>query len=88
MSSSASLGVYPNPVAQHTAFSLSIAGVNAPAVKVETLNALGQVVGTQPVALTAGAAQTTVWVEGLAAGLYTVRVSAPTGVWTTKLVVR
>jgi hypothetical protein len=78
------LTVFPNPA--HRAFTLSLPALGATRTAHLTLvNALGQTVSTQTIALTPGGTQTQVAVAGLATGLYTVRVQAGAETATTRL---
>jgi hypothetical protein len=67
--------VYPNPA--HGRFTVLVPAVaSAPAVQAELLNTLGQVVRRQSAALPAAGATLTVETAGLAAGVYTLRLTA------------
>lgn len=85
----AELQVYPNPAAAGQATVTVVAQGDAAALqqgRVELLNALGQrVYQAAAPAATAGALRLTLPTQGLAAGLYTVRLTTATGVLTRKL---
>jgi len=67
--------VYPNPA--HGRFTVLVPAVAAaPAVQAELLNTLGQVVRRQSASLPAAGATLTVETTGLAAGVYTLRLTA------------
>ncbi|WP_460515570.1 T9SS type A sorting domain-containing protein, partial [Hymenobacter jeollabukensis] len=70
---SGELSVYPNPVAGG-AFTLKLSGAgNAAAAEAELLDAVGQVVRRQTLALRGGAGEQAISTRGLAAGLYSLR---------------
>ena len=82
----AQTNVYPNPA--HGSFSLLVPAVPGAAKATATLlNALGQVVNTRTLALTAGGATTEYATSGLAAGVYALRVAAGNQVATIRVVV-
>ncbi|GAB3875841.1 hypothetical protein GCM10028824_32330 [Hymenobacter segetis] len=69
------VSVYPNPA--HESFTVRVPAVaNATSVQAELLNALGQVVRKQSVALPAAGASFTVPTADLATGVYTLRLRA------------
>jgi hypothetical protein len=71
----AGVSVFPNPA--HASFTVLVPTVaNATSVQAELLNALGQVVRKQSVALPAAGARLTVATADLAAGVYTLRLRA------------
>ena len=69
------VSVFPNPA--HQSFTVAIPAVSgARTAQVAIINALGQVVRTQAVGLSANATQASIDAANLAAGIYTVRVKA------------
>jgi hypothetical protein len=80
------LTVFPNPA--HRAFTLSLPALGATrTARLTLVNALGQTVRSQTIALTPGGTQTQVEVADLSTGLYTVRVQAGAETATTRLAV-
>ncbi|GAA3920942.1 T9SS type A sorting domain-containing protein [Hymenobacter algoricola] len=82
----ASVGVYPNPA--HKSFTLRVPAVSGASQATATLfNVLGQAVKETTLGLSGGGAQTTVNVQQLPLGVYTLRVKAGTTTITKKVVV-
>jgi hypothetical protein len=78
--------VYPNPA--HGSFMVAVPAVaGASQVQAELRSALGQVVHTQAAALPAAGARLTVLTEGLATGVYVLRLTAGASVITKRVVV-
>ncbi len=76
--------VYPNPA--HHAFTLSLPALGAArTARLELVNALGQTLRTQTIALSSTGTTTQVDVTGLATGLYVVRVKVGAETATTRL---
>ncbi len=83
----AEVGVYPNPA--HGSFVVAVPAVaGASQVQAELRSALGQVVRTQAAALPAAGARLTVPTEGLAAGVYVLRLTAGASVVTKRVVIK
>ena len=79
--------VYPNPA--HGRFTVLVPAVaSAPAVQAELLNTLGQVVRRQSAALPAAGATLTVETAGLAAGVYTLRLTAGASILAKRVVLQ
>lgn len=79
--------VYPNPA--HGSFTVLLPPVaGQQAVQATLLNALGQVVATRSIALTAAGASSEFDVQSLAAGVYALRVQAGSQVITQRVVVK
>jgi hypothetical protein len=82
----AGVSVYPNPA--HASFTVQVPAVtNASSVQAELLNALGQVVRKQSVALPAAGASFTLPTADLATGVYTLRLRAGEATLTKRVVI-
>jgi hypothetical protein len=83
----AEVTVYPNPA--HGSFAVAVPAVaGASQVQAELRSALGQVVRTQAAALPAAGARLTVATEGLAAGVYVLRLTAGPSTITKRVVIQ
>jgi hypothetical protein len=85
----AEMQVFPNPAAQQATVQVQVSGQSAALAKphLDVLNSVGQRVYTAAnPATTGGSLRFTVPTEGLAAGVYTVRLTTTTGVLTRKLI--
>jgi len=83
----AAVDVYPNPA--HAAFSVQVPGVGqASSVQATLLNGLGQVVRCQPAALPLAGTTLLLETAGLAAGVYTLRLTAGATVLARRVVVQ
>ena len=83
----AEVSLYPNPA--HGAFAVQVPAVaGATAVQATLLNALGQAVRRQAAALPASGATLTVETDGLAAGVYTLRLQVGTAALAKRVVIQ
>uniref|UniRef100_UPI000550CE2B T9SS type A sorting domain-containing protein n=1 Tax=Hymenobacter sp. IS2118 TaxID=1505605 RepID=UPI000550CE2B len=81
------VGVYPNPATGR--FTVSVPAIaGARAVEATLLNSLGQVVRRQSASLSAGGANVEFGAEGLAAGVYALRLQAGASTLTRRVVLR
>ena len=81
--------VFPNPAAQQATVQVLVSGLSTTLVKphLDVLNSVGQRVYTNASPATAnGSLRFAVPTAGLAAGVYTVRLTTTTGVLTRKLI--
>jgi hypothetical protein len=80
------LAAYPNPAHGHATVVLPATGGAGPAT-LSLLDALGRVVRTQATDLVAGSSSIEIDLNGLAPGIYALRVAGATGLVTTRLLI-
>jgi hypothetical protein len=82
------VSVAPNPVVANTAAQLWVTSPATGAGTLTILNAIGQVVGTQRMALVEGTQQLPLSLQALPAGVYTLRLQVSDRAATTKLIIQ
>ncbi|RTQ53357.1 T9SS type A sorting domain-containing protein [Hymenobacter gummosus] len=81
------VSIFPNPVAGGSALNVRVSGIKPGTVRCEVLNALGQVVLTRSAEVRNGSMEQVLNTQGLAKGMYQVRLTAGSDVVVQKVVV-